>query len=102
MNWSSVKFEGSLPCQAMITPIVSRISESTETRPLSAGSHSWSTEVIVSVPMASLSLALFQPREPKPDCHGSVYSRVGSKETFCSLGMRFFAFGISALSSFCA
>ena len=60
--------------------MVSRISDSTDTRPLSLGSNSWSSDVSVSTPSVSWSFTLFQPSAPKPDCHGREYWRPGSKE----------------------
>ncbi len=92
---SAVKSAGFLPWASMITPIVSRISESTDTRPLSLGSHSCSSDVSESLPIASLSSGTFQPRPAKPLCHGRVLLRPGSKGTSARAGKTLALFGIA-------
>ncbi len=93
---SSVTSAGSSPFASMTRPTESASSISIDTLPFSLGS-SKSCSIDSTGPVSSS----FQAIPVMPDCHGSEYSRSGSKGGLACASIRFTMFGIRSLSSFC-
>jgi hypothetical protein len=93
---SSETVPGSSPFASMTRPTVSAISSSSETLPFSFVS-SKSCSIESTGPVRSS----FQAMPVIPDCHGSEYSRSGSKGGLACASIRFSMFGMRSLSSFC-
>jgi hypothetical protein len=81
----------STPFSSIIRPIVSRISSSTSTRPLSSGFHR--SETVLRPPGTA---SLFQAMPANPDCQVSEFFRPGSKSTFFRVWSKLAAFGMLA------